>query len=392
MLILSPLLIGEFPTDFDIDFDRPLYLLLGTLTLAFQLFLAYLLFRIRRFRNGFPFLLKGYAVILALITTGIVLGLSMWITGINEPSDVYVLVAGILIVGVGIYIWIRRGIKVFFGNKQNQRNDDILQQEIDKLTRENQQLRDINETVRAENHSINHRLASLERNYVRAIEMSKLYIAEEMVAELAADLNKIRMLSKEYQENIGRVKVETALPTTNVQAVDDLFALFAERFAENEIEFMLKVKSSIVYMVESVIPQAALETMIGDHLQNALIAVNANKDSFRSVRATIGKAGDFYEFTVHDSGIPFEPNTLVQLGTERVTTHADSGGSGVGFMKTFDTMRECGASLIIRENRGGVFSKSVTVRFNGLNQYIIETYRPGGLPKSNRYTVIGHSS
>jgi len=167
-----------------------------------------------------------------------------------------------------------------------------------------------------------------------------------------------------------------------------MFGLFAQRFRDNDIMFKLNVTGSIIYMTENTIEQGKLETMIGDHLQDALIAVKASKNSMRSVMAVIGEAGDYYELTILDSGIPFETDTLARLGIERVTTHADEGGSGVGFMKTFETMRECGASLIITENRGGVFSKSVTIRFDGENQYIIETYRPSDFPASDRYTII----
>jgi len=129
--------------------------------------------------------------------------------------------------------------------------------------------------------------------------------------------------------------------------------------------------------------------MIGDHLQDALIAVNASDNSTRSVLALIGEAGDHYEFSVYDSGIAFEVDTLTRLGTERVTTHADNGGSGVGFMRTFEAMRECGASLIIEEIKpGGVFSKSITIRFDGENKYTIKTYRPGGFPESDRCILV----
>jgi hypothetical protein len=165
--------------------------------------------------------------------------------------------------------------------------------------------------------------------------------------------------------------------------------MFAERFAANDIRFKLTVTGSIVYMKENTIALGKLETMIGDHLQNALIAVNASEASIRSVLATIGEVGDYYEFSVHDSGIPFEVNTLIQLGAERVTTHADEGGSGVGFMKTFETMRERKASMIIQENKSGVFTKSVTIRLDGENQYIIDTYRPDDFPASDRYLIIG---
>ena len=180
---------------------------------------------------------------------------------------------------------------------------------IRKLTHDNLQLREINEAVRIENHSINHRLASLERNYVRAIEVARRHVSAEISAELAVMADEVRALSRDYQENISRVEVEIVLPTTSVRAVDDLFALFAERFAEREVEFVLLVKSGVAHLAENVVGRAKLETLIGDHLQNALVAVSAS-EGLRSVRATIGKMGEFYELTVHDSGVPFEVDTL----------------------------------------------------------------------------------
>lgn len=53
---------------------------------------------------------------------------------------------------------------------------------------------------------------------------------------------------------------------------------------------------------------------------------------------------------IYDSGIEFELETLKKLGLERITTHKKTGGSGIGFMTTFETLKECKASLIIEEN------------------------------------------
>jgi signal transduction histidine kinase len=214
----------------------------------------------------------------------------------------------------------------------------------------------------------------------------------EFSEELTMELESIRKLKKEYQEDLDREVVGIALPSTNVKEIDSLFGLFAERFASNGIDLKLKVTSGVVYMIESIVPQGRLETMIGDHLQNALNAVIANgHDSRRCVMAMIGEVEGCYIFSVHDTGIPFEVDTLVRLGTERVTTYTQTGGSGVGFMKTFETMQKCGASLIIRENRaGGAFAKTVTIRFDEKNRYIIDTYRPSDFPSSDRYTVIGY--
>jgi hypothetical protein len=81
----------------------------------------------------------------------------------------------------------------------------------------------------------------------------------------------------------------------------------------------------------------------------------------------------------------------VRLGAERVTTHTGTNGSGIGFETTFKIMREYNASLIINEKEPNPSSnsKSVTIRFDGKNQYIIETCRPDDFPPSDRFIVIG---
>ena len=40
---------------------------------------------------------------------------------------------------------------------------------------------------------------------------------------------------------------------------------------------------------------------------------------------------------------------LEKLGKKPSTTHKDEGGTGMGFMNTFDTLRKCKASLTIEE-------------------------------------------
>ena len=70
--------------------------------------------------------------------------------------------------------------------------------------------------------------------------------------------------------------------------------------------------------------------------------------------------------------------TLLKLGKEAITTHKDTGGSGIGFMTTFETMQECKASLIIEEKQpisNNDYTKSITIRFDGKNEYIIKSYR-----------------
>ena len=53
-------------------------------------------------------------------------------------------------------------------------------------------------------------------------------------------------------------------------------------------------------------------------------------------------------------------------------------------MTTFETMKETGASLIIEEfqqNKDRFYTKSVTIKFDGKNQYKVISYRQNLLVK-----------
>jgi signal transduction histidine kinase len=362
-LIFAPFLGAGHNAELRVEFNEPIYLLFYSLVALLQFLLAYLFFKIKRFKLGFPFLAGRYAVVIALVTAGVVLIFVSMLTSQEyyDNAALLLLIAGVLVIGVGVYIWIRRGITLSYKLKMAERKIMQLKDELDDVRCRNRQLQEINDGMLVANHKIIHRLEALGK----------------------AGLE----LSGEYHMDIDRIKAEKPLPSTGIESLDRLFAHFSEQFIENEIGFRLEVSGSVPVMAGHSIPKGKLETMVGDHLQDALIAVSAGGSSSHGVLALIGKAGDCFEFSVHDSGVPFSVDTLVRLGTERVTTHA--GGSGIGFMTTFETMRECGASLIISENPpgGAGYSKSVTIRFDGENRYIIDTYRPGDFPPCDRYIV-----
>lgn len=389
--ILMPFVSNEYTDISYINYNKPLYLLVFSFTSVFQLILSFLLFRIRRFKNGFPFLFKRYVIIIALIVAGTILMLVTLIKLLFESRDYTyypLIILGVSIVGLGIFIWIRRGIKMFYKKWLKENNDELYEKEITEKNLEIQRLTELHETVRTANHSMNHKLSAWEHNFAILFNDVQKHIPMEISDELAQSLEEIKRLSQEYNSEISKVKVDKAIQSTNVNVIDNMFEYYASQFAENNIDFNLKVNGSIIHMIDNVIPQDKLETLIGDHLKDALIAVNANNNPICNVLAVIGAVDGCYEFKVYDSGIPFEIDTLIRLGVECVTTHKDDGGSGVGFMTTFQTMRLCGASLIIDEKeQGSSFAKSVCIRFDGLNQYVIRTYRIGEFPASDRYIL-----
>ena len=361
-----------------IDSNQPVYLFLRLFALVFQLILAVLIFRIRRFRKGFPFIFNKFTIVAALFFTGIILMLVRRVHLLSLSEDAYegynLDIAGIFISGIGIYILTRRLIQIFQRSSVRKSTDNHFEQLLTEEQAKNKRLGEANDALRSAVHKFTHRIEAMETAF----------------AQGNITLNDIQNLQKDWQKELSAVRGENLIPSTNIAAIDNMFHHFAKLFAADEINFSIVINGSIIYMIENIIHQDKLETLIGDHLKDAQIAVNSGINPFRSVMVILGLTDAHYEFTVFDSGIPFAVDTLERLGTERITTHADDGGSGIGFAATFETMQESGASLIIREKHPNPsdYSKSVSIRFDGQHQYIIETYRPDDFTASERYRIL----
>ena len=90
------------------------------------------------------------------------------------------------------------------------------------------------------------------------------------------------------------------------------------------------------------------------------------------------RSDNYYSLYVYDSGIEFEPETLEVLGKKPITTHSSDGGTGFGFMNTFDTLKKYNASLIINELNSPCednYTKSIIIKFDGKNEFSINSYR-----------------
>ena len=95
------------------------------------------------------------------------------------------------------------------------------------------------------------------------------------------------------------------------------------------------------------------------------------------LRAGLGLIDGVYSVYIYDSGIEFEIETLINLGNKPSTTHADDGGTGMGFMNTFDTLRKSKASLIIEEYgkpSKDNFTKVIKIIFDNKNEYKLSSY------------------
>lgn len=229
---------------------------------------------------------------------------------------------------------------------------------------------------------LNHEFYNRQRALIHKVEE-----ITSMNTEIADELDfskQINDLTKEYTDKAQEIKTLDKLPTTGIVEIDDMFKYMQSECDSKKIQFNLKINGNIYHMINNKIPQSRLVTLIGDHLRDAIIAIDFSNNTFKSILAVLGENNGVYEFCVFDTGIEFKIDTLLNLGLKPATTHKDSGGTGIGFMTTFETMKETKASLIIdemREMSNTDYTKSVTIRFDGKNEYRIKSYRSDEIKK-----------
>ena len=335
----------------------------------------------KKIKNGISFLKDPISneylcvIMIALSAVGLfaycLLGSSEKYLGIN----VFI----ILIVSlIGIIIMIQKTLTLYYKQKLLAQNIEEYKAEIASKDAEIKSLSEEKYKISKLNHEFYNRQKALIHK-VEEITNMNTETAEEL------DLSKqINDLTKEYTDKAKEIKTLDKLPSTGITEIDDMFKYMQSECKSKNIQFNLQINGNIYHMINNKIAQNKLVTIIGDHLRDAIIAIEFSKNSFKSILAILGENNGLYEFCVFDTGIEFKIDTLLKLGLEPATTHKDSGGTGIGFMTTFETMSETKASLIINEMHemnNTDYTKSITIRFDGKNEYRIKSYRSDEIKK-----------
>lgn len=278
---------------------------------------------------------------------------------------------GIILGMVLIIYLIKKSITMNYKSKMKDKTVEILTEQIKEKDKIIDDLRaELAATLKI-NHKYNHRISAVEKA------ISKLKFNEEFASENANIIELVNELSKNYKNELSLIEKQDNLPKTEVFGIDNMLEHMNNQAKKNNISFEVEVNYNVKDITENIINQSKLETLLADHINDAIIAINYSSNPSRKIMISFDKVSDIHEIKIYDTGIEFEIETLLKLGTVQVTTHKDNGGSGIGFMTTFETLKECKGSLIIEEYNHDPtnFTKSITIRFDNKNEYKIRSYR-----------------
>lgn len=299
--------------------------LIFILTILIEIIIMILIFKIKRFKNGISFLQNEQKVgnigVIGIVFIGIALIVYSFIQDTVHTKYIFF---GMIIELICLFIWLKRKITVYYRQRLKERTVEELESEIRARDERICEVVDENSRLAEVNHKFSSRIRALEDFSCKMIERPE--IAELMRCEFGnefADFEEaVKNVSEEfYSEMKHAVIIRKNLPKTGVFGVDNLLEYMCKESAKNGIDFDVKINGNILFMVQKIIDSKMLETLLGDHIKDAIIAINSSQNTYKNILVTIGIVKECYEISIYDTGIEFEIDTLLKLGLERITTH-----------------------------------------------------------------------
>ena len=338
--------------------------------------LVFNVFKIKRIKNGLNFLkekLKNeYFNILILNISMMILLLIVILSNYNHIIAKNFGIS-LIIFSIIMIITIQKSLQLYYKQKMLVKDLEETKKELEDKKAEVKELEKENLNFSKISHTIAHRQKSLEHK------LEELNTNSEISNELGARI-----------ENVTKdLKKETAveLSKTGIEVIDDMLSYMQSECIKNKIDFQLQINGNIYTMTNHYIGKDELEILLADHIKNAIIAIGYADSVNKSILVRLGKIDGNYGLYIYDSGIEFEIDTFINLGIKPSTTHKDNGGTGMGFMNTFDTLRKYKASLEIEEIGKPCkdnITKVLKVEFDNKEEFKIKSYRKDEIKKKDK--------
>ena len=338
--------------------------------LFIHLLLLFSILSVKRLKYGISSIKSNkqneYIDVLILNTSVLILLISM-VLDFTNIEDSMKIVPIMIMSAISMVITIQKSIYLYYKQKVLIQDLNHTKEELEKKNSEIQKLEQENLNFSKKSHSLAHKQKSLE------YKLNQLMLKNEISDEI--DLkDRLESISKELYENTAVVE----LTKTDIPEIDDMLQFMQAECKTNNIDFNLQISGNLYYMINNLITKEELEILIADHIKDAIIAIKHTNNVNKSILVRLGKIDECYGLYIYDSGIEFEKETLENLGKKPSTTHADEGGTGMGFMNTFDTLRKYKASLIIHEIGAPSkdnYTKVLMIKFDNKNEFKVISYK-----------------
>lgn len=329
------------------------------------LLFAFLLFKIRRFKSGVkPIQNSGSFELLLLASLVSIFAMSLYYTENAKTTRPEIVILFILFCGLALTIWWRKHITNVYVQHVTERNTQILESANSILAKDYQN----SESDRIRLASIVHR----DNKIVPAmLETVETVAAESPGAKTDVLLKALREMSAERKGLLADCNARSDRPQTGDGMLDGMLLFLQNSAQKRRVRFTFALRGDM-QILDGRIERTQFNTIFTDLGENAFIAAGENGNAF----AEIDLEGDCPLIRFYDDGAHFAANVIAELGKKRITTHRETGGSGIGMFTLFEILRKYNASFRLDEKPDKLpYTKCITIAFDGLNECKIRTER-----------------
>ena len=165
----------------------------------------------------------------------------------------------------------------------------------------------------------------------------------------------------------------SSIHQTNQAGVDAIISFMVKEAASYGITMKFHFDGEFFTAKHFTATEMDFVHLLSDLLENAIIATRHANGKAIELSLQILKGTP--AISVSDSGIPFEIETFMKLGTCEASTHTDEGGTGIGLMDIWTFKKKYHASLVIEELGNSTYSKRLSILFDNRNKYLIISNR-----------------
>ena len=346
------------------------YEVLALLSSLLQAFIIFNVFQLKRF-NANPTIFLNTPLLNSATITCILFIYALIYARLNNSYSLIIL-AFILALAFLIYWW-QAQITKSYRRSLELRELESLRTELQEKNTAMMKVMEENERVHFINHRDNGLLTTLDYATSSILEMdfSDEAAVKERCRELAAEIHRAR------DRRVSTVHTnEVALPRyqTKVSLLNLLLNRTSKRAFDEHVHFTVHINTELADFVPNAISDDDIVYLISDLLDNAFVATA--KNNTRMIQLQFYKWNKQLVVEIADNGTPFEVDSILQMGIERRTTHADTGGTGVGLMTIWSIKEKYGATYHLDELEAATpFTKRISLTFDKKNRYSVRTYR-----------------
>lgn len=326
-------------------------------------------FRLKRLKNGMPFLTNPVFNNIGIYISMLVLFVAMLLNNGNDNPIYAFAVIFILMSLIFIIVWWKSQLTKSYiyklKNKEIEELNNTLENKNKRIKEMENEISCLSKII----HKDNKLIPAMElavKNFLNNPESGN---GNNLVIEL-------ERLSEERKGIVHSLELSNKkLISTNILSIDSLMNYFLNKTYENGIDFNINTTGNVKDIVENVISESDLNTLVADIIENAVISTKYNNG--HHILAIFDAENRNFSIDIFDSGEKFDVNVLLNFGIKKITTHGNDSGSGIGLMTTHEILSKYKASFAIEEfeTTNSSYTKKVSIVFDSKNLFTLKSKR-----------------